>query len=1432
MPSSSPASSSASTPWIQGYDTTYSRFYYFNTVTEESSWEAPKEGYREFDPDASSSSDESDSDSDVSSAASPEKQASVASSGASPDLTSPVKTVGSPAKSPGKAGRFKGGSSAPPSPAHPPHKTAAAAATPPAAASPAKPVPGVPQTNPGDGEDDDSEDEDAMAAKWEKAMAFMATPAPQQATPSQRMLEQQPSTGAITTRFADDDSFADANDGDGVASPAASPTRQKPKQISFTTAAGSPSKGRAPLQRNESGIPSLRLKKQHTKSAAGTIAKPWGAGPFRKPTDAPPKKKPSRHEREAAQLARTFESHIAGDFIERQQLDVANRTKLAKNLLKKEVDAQKRKQKEATHLNRTSTKILKATGRNKLSRDDWFRSLHNSRVNHMTQFLLAKGSEMRDEANHNPTMFTDPRERRISETPRNRANSTRSRMSDVSGSLDPRRFDSFVSDADLQAAAIERDGLLSPRSAHKKKAGSTEVFFKPEHTHRNAADLTNVAVMITCDENNEEEVMFMEAFRRNLREESESSAEERAQTQRASEKNRRSSAIGVSMGSGGDLMAHTFKSPAAADKFVSENNTPGKGGGNDAVLALTPSKNRTGRRATTSHLLVTSICRHITDAVREITDEDYVTSQGFETLLERMAFLGGDANENYREEDGRLLQNLWETFSEDHMVSLSACQRLLLQVLAGLEVNNSLSPTNVAAPSAKEKKYVSQLSELYNTRRLLQKPRHHRDLAQKNGLLHTKVNKHDTPPTGLTATTKKKLRRESVGGTPISVAMMAATNALQTKTRRRASTFTSRLRIKRTVTSKKDLEDHYKCTFKPHINKLSRKLDARQYRNNLAAQKLALLSPTPKKRGAVDGGTPSASIMQLKKDAYEDAVHILAAAIQHDQQAVVSMDDISHAFDDLLSDPDHNKEAELAQTLLAECFSQFPKSETNPPLASSLLDVLISEKNPTDRMENDDLDDESYAAVQVPPTLAARLQKWRLWQLKRDKLLDKAVQKKISDEIRECTFAPALNDRTLKIVRRQVEKEKRAKQEEHNALGLSGTQKRLYEEGARVRYELDRKHTYRKYVEKGFAEQELEECYSNPKIAPRIPPGDVDIMDFNGAKTWFKKVDDARFKKMRDKEAEDKKRLRKTGEHLYTSKYDATTKYCKPYKFNRGKDERKFRSTRKFMEEKVQQDEEKKEERGELRRKASAVSMIAKKEDFLTKQLNRHSGPPLLVVEVTTSKGKNERLCIWEDDDYESVAREYGKVNGLSAMGVTDLVAVLKENVEAVLKEREEEEEEEEEWKIEDVVESSDSSGEDDEVEEYYQRLEEIYNELDRNLDGRVTPREIIMAVRDNPDLAAELGLPREIDDRVAREVLVRYFGHMDTDHDKSVSKEEFVAFYRMLGEDGEEEEEQEQEEPAGRVSPEIVEDVNAEFRRSSVIDDPDLSLPLDITQL
>ena len=102
---------------------------------------------------------------------------------------------------------------------------------------------------------------------------------------------------------------------------------------------------------------------------------------------------------------------------------------------------------------------------------DWFSSLHNSRVNHMTRFLLAKTSEVHDKNSHNTTIFTDARERRMANTPKARPDSTRNRMSSVSGGIDPRRFDSYKAhDVAGQEEHVRRDSVRASERSGARDA--------------------------------------------------------------------------------------------------------------------------------------------------------------------------------------------------------------------------------------------------------------------------------------------------------------------------------------------------------------------------------------------------------------------------------------------------------------------------------------------------------------------------------------------------------------------------------------------------------------------------------------------------------------------------------------------------------------------------------------------------------------------------------------------------------------------------------------------------------------------------------------------------------------------------------------------------------------------------------------------------
>lgn len=78
----------------------------------------------------------------------------------------------------------------------------------------------------------------------------------------------------------------------------------------------------------------------------------------------------------------------------------------------------------------------------------------------------------------------------------------------------------------------------------------------------------------------------------------------------------------------------------------------------------------------------------------------------------------------------------------------------------------------------------------------------------------------------------------------------------------------------------------------------------------------------------------------------------------------------------------------------------------------------------------------------------------------------------------------------------------------------------------------------------------------------------------------------------------------------------------------------------------------------------------------------------------------------------------------------------------------------------------------------------EIFGQLDRNSDGAVTPREIILALRKRPSLAAELHISAETHEGASRDALMAYFHALDKNQDDEVSLQEFVDFHvRRRGE-------------------------------------------------
>ena len=70
-----------------------------------------------------------------------------------------------------------------------------------------------------------------------------------------------------------------------------------------------------------------------------------------------------------------------------------------------------------------------------------------------------------------------------------------------------------------------------------------------------------------------------------------------------------------------------------------------------------------------------------------------------------------------------------------------------------------------------------------------------------------------------------------------------------------------------------------------------------------------------------------------------------------------------------------------------------------------------------------------------------------------------------------------------------------------------------------------------------------------------------------------------------------------------------------------------------------------------------------------------------------------------------------------------------------------------------------------------------IFSLLDRNNDGVLTPREIVLGFRKHPEIAEQLGLTSRIEEGSTRDDLMRMFGDMDKDQDDLVTRDEFIQF-------------------------------------------------------
>ena len=178
---------------------------------------------------------------------------------------------------------------------------------------------------------------------------------------------------------------------------------------------------------------------------------------------------------------------------------------------------------------------------------------------------------------------------------------------------------------------------------------------------------------------------------------------EKAEVRRKFEKERRSSVVGVSLGSGGEqVQAKTFFWKDARQKFAEnavEEEKEGQGlrGG---VLSLSPTKtrNRRARRATTSGLLVKGICKHVNKAFEDLKVDGGLDYEAFAKVMEKITFLDDD-----KKEDVKLVGRAWGVYSARGRVGLETCQRLFVQVLAGLQVNNSFGEGSIVDPEEERK---------------------------------------------------------------------------------------------------------------------------------------------------------------------------------------------------------------------------------------------------------------------------------------------------------------------------------------------------------------------------------------------------------------------------------------------------------------------------------------------------------------------------------------------------------------------------------------------------------------------------------------------------------------------------------------------------------------------------------------------------------
>jgi hypothetical protein len=74
-----------------------------------------------------------------------------------------------------------------------------------------------------------------------------------------------------------------------------------------------------------------------------------------------------------------------------------------------------------------------------------------------------------------------------------------------------------------------------------------------------------------------------------------------------------------------------------------------------------------------------------------------------------------------------------------------------------------------------------------------------------------------------------------------------------------------------------------------------------------------------------------------------------------------------------------------------------------------------------------------------------------------------------------------------------------------------------------------------------------------------------------------------------------------------------------------------------------------------------------------------------------------------------------------------------------------------------------------------------MFDRADRHTDNLVSKRELILALRKDLELCAELGLPSHIrQEGASRDAFERFFLSIDQDHDMQISWKEFAAFHEQ----------------------------------------------------